>query len=135
MCQTVNRALTRSTNGLLICLQACKVLNKIELSDCELYSSCEPCPMSFAAMFLARLPVSRLRLYVLDNTACEVVFAEPKEAWAIFPQSLSVHHQETMSQACPVVQLIDCTGTVVDVRASTASVVPKALMVERPVTC
>eukprot|EP00243_Klebsormidium_subtile_P002698 TRINITY_DN15477_c0_g1_i1.p1 TRINITY_DN15477_c0_g1~~TRINITY_DN15477_c0_g1_i1.p1 ORF type:complete len:214 (-),score=6.21 TRINITY_DN15477_c0_g1_i1:100-741(-) len=36
--------------------KACKTLNKIELSDCEIYSSCEPCPMSFAAMFLARLP-------------------------------------------------------------------------------
>jgi hypothetical protein len=135
MCHTVNRALTRSMTGLLICPQACKVLNKIELSDCELYSSCEPCPMSFAAMFLARLPVSRLRLCVLENTDCEVVFAVPREAWAIFPQSLSLHHQGTMSQACPVVQVIDYMGTVVDVRASTASVVPKALTVERPVTC
>ena len=38
-------------------LQACKALKKIELSDCEIYTSCEPCPMSFAAMYLARLPV------------------------------------------------------------------------------
>eukprot|EP00897_Mesotaenium_endlicherianum_P009714 jgi/Mesen1/8771/ME000524S08065 len=36
--------------------QACKALGKIELSDCVIYSSCEPCPMSFAAMYLARLP-------------------------------------------------------------------------------
>eukprot|EP00245_Coleochaete_scutata_P016905 TRINITY_DN8081_c0_g1_i1.p1 TRINITY_DN8081_c0_g1~~TRINITY_DN8081_c0_g1_i1.p1 ORF type:complete len:196 (+),score=33.12 TRINITY_DN8081_c0_g1_i1:56-643(+) len=36
--------------------KACKILGKIELSDCEIYTSCEPCPMSFAAMFLARLP-------------------------------------------------------------------------------
>lgn len=36
--------------------RACKTLGKIELSDCEIYSSCEPCPMSFAAMYLARLP-------------------------------------------------------------------------------
>ncbi|CAI7897112.1 unnamed protein product [Closterium sp. NIES-53] len=44
----------RSTND----VQACKALGKIELSDCVIYSSCEPCPMSFAAMYLARLPVS-----------------------------------------------------------------------------
>ncbi|XP_024363080.1 guanosine deaminase [Physcomitrium patens] len=36
--------------------KACKKLGKIELSDCVIYSSCEPCPMSFAAMYLARLP-------------------------------------------------------------------------------
>lgn len=36
--------------------RACKALGKIELSDCEIYTSCEPCPMSFAAMYLARLP-------------------------------------------------------------------------------
>ncbi|CAI5496346.1 unnamed protein product [Closterium sp. Naga37s-1] len=36
--------------------KACKALGKIELSDCVIYSSCEPCPMSFAAMYLARLP-------------------------------------------------------------------------------
>lgn len=42
--------------------QACKKLGKIELSDCVIYSSCEPCPMSFAAMYLARLPVSNLSL-------------------------------------------------------------------------
>jgi len=47
------------TNGYMgLChLQACKKLGKIELSDCVIYSSCEPCPMSFAAMYLARLPV------------------------------------------------------------------------------
>ncbi|CAM6022842.1 unnamed protein product [Sphagnum balticum] len=36
--------------------KACKNLGKIELSDCVIYCSCEPCPMSFAAMYLARLP-------------------------------------------------------------------------------
>ena len=35
---------------------ACKKLNKFELSDCDIYSSCEPCPCSFAAVFLARIP-------------------------------------------------------------------------------
>ncbi|MBA0561411.1 hypothetical protein Golob_018242 [Gossypium lobatum] len=29
------------------CPYACKKLNRIEVSDCEMYASCEPCPMCF----------------------------------------------------------------------------------------
>ncbi|XP_027932695.1 guanosine deaminase-like [Vigna unguiculata] len=36
-------------------LQACKKLNQIELSDCEIFTSCEPCPMCFGAIHLARI--------------------------------------------------------------------------------
>lgn len=38
-------------------VQACKKLNKIELSECEIYASCEPCPMCFGAIHLSRLKV------------------------------------------------------------------------------
>ncbi|KAB2005714.1 hypothetical protein ES319_D11G290100v1 [Gossypium barbadense] len=34
---------------------ACKKLNQIELSDCEIYASCEPCPMCFGAIHLSRI--------------------------------------------------------------------------------
>ncbi|XP_074589220.1 guanosine deaminase-like isoform X2 [Curcuma longa] len=34
---------------------ACKKLGKIELADCEIYASCEPCPMCFGAIHLSRL--------------------------------------------------------------------------------
>ncbi|XP_042457500.1 guanosine deaminase-like isoform X1 [Zingiber officinale] len=37
--------------------EACKKLGKIELSDCEIYASCEPCPMCFGAIHLSRLRV------------------------------------------------------------------------------
>ncbi|KRH63131.1 hypothetical protein GLYMA_04G156500v4 [Glycine max] len=30
--------------------EACKKLKKIELADCEIYASCEPCPMCFDAL-------------------------------------------------------------------------------------
>lgn len=35
--------------------EACKKLNRIELSDCEIYTSCEPCPMCFGAIHLSRI--------------------------------------------------------------------------------
>ncbi|CAK9138044.1 unnamed protein product [Ilex paraguariensis] len=35
--------------------EACKKLNQLELSDCEIYASCEPCPMCFGAIFLSRI--------------------------------------------------------------------------------
>ncbi len=44
--------------------QACKKLGVFELKDCELYSSCEPCPMCLGAIYWARL----FRIY-FANTA------------------------------------------------------------------
>ncbi|XP_057791143.1 guanosine deaminase-like [Salvia miltiorrhiza] len=51
---------TFTQNQSLFCLlqcvfQACKKLNRIELSDCEIYASCEPCPMCFGAIHLSRI--------------------------------------------------------------------------------
>mmetsp|Transcript_7715 Transcript_7715/g.18950 ORF Transcript_7715/g.18950 Transcript_7715/m.18950 type:complete len:200 (-) Transcript_7715:142-741(-) len=52
--------------------EACKKLNRLDLSDCEIFTSCEPCPMSFAAIFLARL--SRLVYGASSESAASIGF-------------------------------------------------------------
>ncbi|HEV2420514.1 MAG TPA: nucleoside deaminase [Candidatus Acidoferrales bacterium] len=44
--------------------EACKALGSFELSDCEIYANCEPCPMCLGAIYWAR----PARIYFAANS-------------------------------------------------------------------
>jgi guanine deaminase len=52
--------------------RAAKKLGRFDLSDCEIYSSCEPCPMCFAAIHWAKIP--RLYYGCSHQDAAEIGF-------------------------------------------------------------
>jgi guanine deaminase len=52
--------------------QACKKLNAFHLQGCEIYASCEPCPMCLGAIYWARL--SRIYFAGVDADAAKTGF-------------------------------------------------------------
>ncbi|HPT99677.1 MAG TPA: nucleoside deaminase [Armatimonadota bacterium] len=50
--------------------EACRKLGTIDLSGCEIYSTCEPCPMCFAACHWARLDRVIFGARIADAAAC-----------------------------------------------------------------
>ena len=74
--------------------QACTVLGGFELKDCELYTSCEPCPMCLGAIYWSRL--ARLYYGALAADAAqagfddsfiyrEIALAHPERAIPMIP--------------------------------------------------
>jgi len=52
--------------------QACAHLKTFDLSGCELYASCEPCPMCLAAIYWAR--IDKVYVSATKHDAAEVGF-------------------------------------------------------------
>lgn len=50
--------------------RACQVVGGIDLGGCEIYSTCEPCPMCFAACHWARLEKITFGASIADARAC-----------------------------------------------------------------
>ena len=55
---------------------ACQKLGRIDLSDCTLYSSCQPCPMCLSAVYWARIP--RVVFAATDQDAENAGFLDRK---------------------------------------------------------
>lgn len=54
--------------------EACRVLNTFNLEDCEIYSSCEPCPMCLSAIYWAR--IHKLYFANTKDDAAEIGFSD-----------------------------------------------------------
>ena len=55
-CNQVTSALDPSAHAEVVAIRAaCQKLGSFTLAGCEIYSSCEPCPMCLAAVYWARL--------------------------------------------------------------------------------
>jgi len=63
-CVTTNNDPTAHAEVVAI-REACRKLRSFELKDCELYASCEPCPMCLGAIYWARLA----RIYFGNSAA------------------------------------------------------------------
>jgi guanine deaminase len=52
----VTRALDPTAHAEVVAIRAaCRALGRFDLSGCDIYSSCEPCPMCLGAIYWARL--------------------------------------------------------------------------------
>jgi len=52
--------------------EACRTLQRFDLRGCEIYTSCEPCPMCLAAIYWARL--DRIFYACTRADACQIGF-------------------------------------------------------------
>jgi tRNA(Arg) A34 adenosine deaminase TadA len=77
---------------------ACQSLRNFQLSDCELYTTCEPCPMCMGAIYWARLQ----KIYYANtrNDAAQIGFDDSfiYDQIALDPASRKIEMIQTMRE-------------------------------------
>jgi guanine deaminase len=76
--------------------EACKKLGVFDLEGCEIYTSCEPCPMCLAAIYWARM--SRVYFANLDADASQIGFDDS----LIYSELAQPHSQRKI----PMIQMM-----------------------------
>ena len=79
---------------------ACRRLGSFSLEGCEIYTSCEPCPMCFAAIYWSRL--DRIYYAATCEDAVEVGFEDtPFHRQVELPTDCGpMHSQDLRDEAC-----------------------------------
>ncbi|GMJ11811.1 guanosine deaminase [Hibiscus trionum] len=84
--------------------EACKKLNKVDLSDCEIYASCEPCPMCFGAIQMSKI---KKLVYGAKAEAAVAIGFDPIIADTL--RGGTGHHQK----GCMEIKKIEGSGAVI----------------------
>jgi guanine deaminase len=80
---------------------ACRRLGTFSLAGCEIYSSCEPCPMCLAAIYWARLSRIYYAASCADAAAAGFDDAQFYRQLALPPNSRSIPMQQDLrNEAC-----------------------------------
>src|SRR5438067_821655 len=81
--------------------EACRVLGDFQLTGCDIYSSCEPCPMCLGALYWAR--PARVFFAATHDDAAAAGFDDS----FIYHQIMVPHSQRSV----PMVQVVDEQAT------------------------
>jgi tRNA(Arg) A34 adenosine deaminase TadA len=81
---------------IVVIRNASKILNTFQLAGCELYTSCEPCPMCLAAIYWARID----KVY-FANTKTDAALANFDDSFIYDELKLDIDHRKLkMVQLC-----------------------------------
>lgn len=101
-CNQVTRTNDPTAHAEVVAIrEACRVLSSFQMAGCELYCSCEPCPMCLGAIFWAR-PES----VFFAATALDAAAAGFDDSFIY--QQISIPHSE---RAIPMVNVVDPLAT------------------------
>lgn len=81
--------------------EACRILGDFQLSGCDLYTSCEPCPMCLGAIYWAR--PARVFFAATHDDAATAGFDD-----GFIYQQIQVPHSE---RTIPMIRIIDKNAT------------------------